>query len=398
MKSSSNRNVASRLVLVAGGIAIGYLLPHRTPTTNSTPPAAAPASSGAQQPTPSGGKPADGAAKKDSGALSQQTLSILHMDDPLKKMGDWINLLANANEADFKVIQEAYMDFYRSGGIVPDDFLDKLSYRETQLFGGNVSGLPAEPNGQLTNGHLRKIRNWGSVDPEGARTFVEALPEGTVKDSMLSNWFRGASQTKPDQAAAMFAKLPLKLQQGLTMDLADALFRNGGMNGSVDWLATNAGELAKSTDPAIPQRLLDQLTRRLGQITVTSQGNFMDVLKRPELGPYLTREAFSNATRNIAVSSPGVVFDFMTGSLPPQLNEQRDALIAETIHNASKKSIDSVGEWLNKNPSHTLRQEVLEAFVVRAANTDKESASRWLKQVANPAKREAMAQQFGLAP
>ena len=313
-------------------------------------------------------------------------------------MGDWINLLTNANEADFKIIHEAYMDFYRSGGIVPDDFLDKLSYRETQLFGGNVSGLPAEPNGQLTNGHLRKIRNWGAVDPEGARTFAEALPEGTVKDAMLGNWFRGASQTQPDQAAAMFAKLPQKLQQGLTMDLADALFRTGGMNGSVDWLASHAGELAKSTDPAIPQRLLDSLTRRLGQTTVATQGNLMDVLKRPELGPYLTREAFSNATRNVAVSSPGVVFDFMSGSLPPQLNEQRDALIAETIHNASKKSIDSVGEWLNKNPAHTMRQEVLEAFVVRAANTDKESASRWLKQITTPAKREELAKQLGIEP
>ena len=45
-----------------------------------------------------------------------------------------------------------------------------------------------------------------------------------------------------------------------------------------------------------------------------------------------------------------------------------------------------------------LRKILNKAFVIRAADTDKESASRWLKQAANPAKREALAQRFGLAP
>jgi hypothetical protein len=374
------------------GLGVGYLLFRADGSAVAT--------SASIRPAPPAVQSANESAPSKPGPLSHDTIAtstqrVLALNDPLEKMGAWVELISKADVATLNEIRKVYMDYYRSGGLLPDEFLDKLGFREGQLLGASCIELPKEPSGQIMNTQMRQILGFASTDPAGAAAWAEALPEGGVKDAVLLNCFQGSSGSHPEAAMEMFEKLPLHLRPSANFYLAEALFRTKGMTGSLDWFQSNLPDQTDYAGRDAHTKLFSTLCRRLGQTTNQPSEQIMDVLKRPELAPFLTNEAVSNATRNISVSNPGLMFDFLSQSLPQQgttvgATLSVASLIGETINHASKKSINSVGDWLNQHPDHALRQQVLMEFIPRASWDDPETAQIWLNQVQDPTVREKL--------
>ena len=312
-------------------------------------------------------------------------MAILRKKDRLQRMAEWLPLLASASPEELKCIGEAMVNWYSSGGVVGNDELDFLQFREGQVFGQQTieDMFPKEPNGRINPNYHRKMKGWASADPAAAKAWLDALEDGSVKQSLVASWFEGAVMADPAGLETRYASLSSAEKSGALGSMMDALHRRAGMEGLTRWFEQQSA--AGGDWPR--QEAFEKLMWRAGQTATNGFEPVKAMILNPANADCLTSNAIVSATRDIAARNAGPVLDLAgelaaAGRLPDA--ELRN-VIRQSVGQSSRTTINTTGEWLNANPGHPLHDLTARYFVESALRDDPFSAEAWVAKISDPA-------------
>ena len=302
--------------------------------------------------------------------------------DRLQRLAAVLAVLEGVTEANQPGMEEAFMERYRAGLSMGEE-VEFIHYREGQILGAkSLVAMPKEPNGSVPAQTRNKFRGWASVDPAAAKAWLDNLEEGTAKAAMEAKWIEGLSGTKPEVIASVFDTLNPSHQSSVVGGYLSALQNSGGFAAMQKWFDSK-----QQMDPSVRSTAFDAIMWRMGQ-NPSERPAAVEMFRTYLKDGYGNASNFAALTRNIADNEPGKCFDIIQGLTPQIPDENLTAeMIRKTIERSATRSLNLVGEWLQKNKQHPLFDRTAYEFALRTHKEDAESARQWAGTIQNESLR-----------
>lgn len=313
---------------------------------------------------------------------------ISAIKDPIQRQAAWAGFVAGLDARSVIEADQDVVRWYEEGGSVTDEH-QILNFRKGQLLGAQAfeGRLPESPDGAMGKNDHSMMRGWASVAPEQAKGWIDALPEGRLKDSMIVSWYHGAVSADPSAANTFFAELPEHARSSAVEPLIDAVHREGGIEGLLKWFATTAGD--EST--GIPLgAAFNKVAWRLGQFSGEDPDAVEAALLDPVNLPHVTEGIFNCAVRNLNVDRPGRAIEMAERlrQANPELDDRAvRGMVSTAVRASTRTTINHMAEWLTGQGDHPLHDMAARYLVEYAAPLDPDAANAWAGQIADPALR-----------
>ncbi len=331
------------------------------------------------------GKPGTAGDVQSGEARSNPFRSIMSITDTVARNAAWADFVLGLEAGDLEAVEADVDRWYVLGGSLPGDF-QLLHFRKGQLLGAKAleSDLPEGPDGSLGKNHHSLMRGWASAAPWEAKAWIDALPDGSVKNSLVMSWYHGAIADNPSMAARLFAELPEHARSAGIDPLVESVHREEGLDGLFDWFSARTKEESGS----IPlQPAFNKMAWRLGQLSAEDPAAVEAILLDPANLPYVSEGAFNVAVRNLSPTRPGRTIELAAKlqEARPEVDErQMRGMVGNAVKTSTRRTINNVAEWLVQNESHPLRDMTARYLVEHAATLDPEAAARWAAAIKNP--------------
>ena len=309
-------------------------------------------------------------AQLDSKVARERTVKALRQPDRLKRLRDFTAILSGMDEKNAASIDAGMNDVYGAGaklnsqtGMVQTRFGQVLKSKSMAI-------IPSEPNGKLNYPPRQRMNGWASVDPKGAKEWLDKLEPGSVKDGLQNEWLSGLSSANAEVIQSIFPTLPPEQQRGVVDGLLNGLHNEGGLLALSGWFEANSAH----ADPGVMQEALKGIMWRMGQSQKEWDAS-AEFVKRTAASGLLNRSNFETLTRNIVVAISSTAPSLIAAS--STMASEAESIIGSIVSRSTASSINTLGEWLNTHKDHPLYDRTVQQFSVRMNANDPEAALQW---------------------
>jgi hypothetical protein len=300
-------------------------------------------------------------------------------------------ILADADASNIAVIGAAITERWKSGADTSREG-ELFQIVEGRLLGAaSMKEFPAEPNGKVSWPTLNNMQGWASVDPRGAKKWIESLEPGSARSAVEQRWLKGLSEAVPAVVKDIFPGLTAGQQVPLIKGLVNGLHDEGGMAAVRTWFDS----VAKPGSEHLTGSAVNEIVWRLcrGDNPANTVGEFLSAYADQ---PFVTAESFRAFTTEVGRRNPGECIELLAQlSKVPAISSETDALIRQTVETSTAISLNVLGEWLNTHKGHPLYDRTASQFALRTAKEDAESAQRWATTIGDEALRASTLETLG---
>lgn len=320
--------------------------------------------------------------------LSNEFAAISAMRDPVQRQAAWAQFVAGLDARSVLKADEDVVRWYIDGGSVTDEH-QILNFRKGQLLGAQAfeGRMPESPDGAMGKNDHSMMRGWANAAPDEAKLWIDALPDGNLKDSMVASWFHGAVSANPEAANEYFSELPAYARSSAVEPLIDAVHREGGVEGLLKWFADTARD--ESTEIPLGAAF-NKVAWRLGQFSGEDPDAVEAALLDPVNLPHVTEGIFNCAVRNLNIDRPGRAIEMVEKlqQANPELDERAvRGMVSTAVRASTRTTINHMAEWLTRHADHPLHDTAARYLVEHAAPLDPEAAAAWAGHITDPALR-----------
>jgi hypothetical protein len=322
--------------------------------------------------------------------ITEAASAALKEPDPMLRQHRWTGVLAEMTKENRQAISKAIKARYASG--VDTDGVGGLSqFREGQVQGvEGMDAMPQEPNGVPANPTRLKFQGWASVNPAEALEWLQKLGPGKGRTTMEDQWRKGLERATSSVQAEIFPKLQPSEQRLLIKGIINGLLDSGGMAQARDWFQ----DVAATGDPLVAKSAFSTMVSRMSQSGLTPETTAFIEAEAPKLGN--GSEVLPALCHNIGYYNPGGCVELLQrlSVSCPDVAQNLDSLLAQTVKESSTTSLNTMGNWLNQNPNHPLHDQTLVHFVNQCQADDPEAATRWANTIKDETLRAATLQRL----
>lgn len=327
-------------------------------------------------------------AERKRDKFSSEFAAISAMRDPIEREAAWVEFVAGLDARTVLKAEEDVVRWYVEGGSVTDHH-QILNFRKGQLLGAQAfeGRIPESPDGAMGKNDHSMMRGWASVAPDEAKLWIDALPDGKLKESMVVSWYHGAVAADPAAANEYFSELPVHARSSAVEPLIEAVHREGGVEGLLKWFASTAAD--ESTEIPLGAAF-NKVAWRLGQLSGEDPDAVEAALLDPVNLPHVTEGIFNCAVRNLNVDRPGRAIEMVEKlhEANPELDERAvRGMVATAVRASTRTTINHMAEWLTREGDHPLHDMAARYLVEYAAPLDPQAAAAWAAHITDPALR-----------
>lgn len=327
-------------------------------------------------------------AERKRDKFSSEFAAISAMRDPIEREAAWVEFVAGLDAQTVLKAEEDVVRWYVEGGSVTDHH-QILNFRKGQLLGPQAfeGRIPESPDGAMGKNDHSMMRGWASVAPDEAKLWIDALPDGKLKESMIVSWYHGAVAADPAAANEYFSELPVHARSSAVEPLIEAVHREGGVEGLLKWFASTAAD--ESTEIPLGAAF-NKVAWRLGQLSGEDPEAVEAALLDPVNLPHVTEGIFNCAVRNLNVDRPGRAIEMVEKlhEANPELDERAvRGMVATAVRASTRTTINHMAEWLTREEDHPLHDMAARYLVEYAAPLDPQAAAAWAAHITDPALR-----------
>lgn len=333
-------------------------------------------------------------AGKSDREVGEYVMAALKEPDRFRRAKLFDAILADASPGNIAAIGAAITERWRSGADTSREG-ELFQMVEGRLLGAaSMREFPAEPNGKVSWPTLNNMQGWASVDPGGAKKWIESLEPGSARAAVEQRWLKGLSEAVPAVVMEMFPGLSPEQQVPLIRGLLNGLQDEGGMAAVRTWFDS----VAKSGSEQIAGSAVNGIVWRLcrGENPAATVGEFLSAYADQ---PFVTPACFRAFSDEVGRRNPGECIELLSQlSEVPAIAGETDALIRQTVETSTAVSLNVLGDWLNGHREHPLYDRTASQFALRTAKEDTESAIRWATSIRDESLRAKTLESLGHAP
>lgn len=321
--------------------------------------------------------------------LRDYVVKILRDDDPVERTFAYLSLLRCANKDNIGRLYDAW-DLLRKEGVGRGEVEQPMNYRSGELDGAKAISRRTGSAYDLSIANYISVTlaGWNKVDPNAARAWVEALPDGTFREKMIETMVAGMAVSDPAGAQQLLAKLPTDIQANAARQMASQMRGKQGLGATLDWLEHVPG-LNGEPPPAWVGSASASLINdgiRVKQMA----GGVANAMEQRMANPAVTSENLIAIGKSYALASPEQALPWAV-RIEAQGNEKAPAgqILGALIESSYSDKLPFVEKWLMDHPEVPGRDQAIVKLCKRLSTTAPDSVAQWVQQIKNPALRAA---------
>ncbi len=284
----------------------------------------------------------------------------LQQDDPLERMADFLAILASCDAGNIKEVEAVWEKLKADGMRLPAEEA-LLNHRLGQLKGEEVlAGRTGRAEDFESIGLLKnRFEGWLTVDPFGAKAWLESLPEGKFRDKMAMSAIATSMRDSPLEALEQVSDLPEHLRQTAGRTAGERLRESASFEESARLLADLGA--AGSADPDYLRGVFDSLAG------AASQGGGDQVARLVEEHldqPYVSPQALRQLSAEMGKEDPMSALEWASAVEGRKPGIQEGSLLAATLQDMDLGDLDRAEAWARErqgSPAISRMQESLQS-------------------------------------
>lgn len=275
------------------------------------------------------------------GSVKGRLARSLHREDPLERMAGFLTLLAACDAGSIGEVETAWEELKATGMQLPAEEA-LLNHRLGQLKGEEVlAGRSGRAEDFESIGLLKnRFEGWLSIDPFGAKAWLESLPEGKFRDKMAMSAIASSMRDNPLEALEQVSGLPEHLRQTAGHTAGEQLMRSASFEENARLLADLEATGAADQDylRSVFDSLAGAASRGGGDVMVKLVEEHLDQ-------PYVSQRALRQLSAEMGKEDPISALDWASVVEGRKPGLQEGALLSAALEDMDLGDLDRAEAW-----------------------------------------------------